>query len=998
MTSSNEISQSGRSDLGRAAPALILAGVLFFCSGFAALVYEALWFRQIGFVFGNTVLAASTVLTAFMAGLALGAHYFGRWGSRLKRPLRVFGCIEIGIGLFALILPFCLTAIMFLYRFVYQNVSDSLLLLTPLRFVLSILLLLVPTFLMGGSLPVLCRALAADRRHFGSRLGWLYGINTTGAVAGVLSASYFIMPALGLARANISAVSINILVGAAALVWSSFSKIMLDDLPESSSVEKTHLNIRAKWLLLGVAVSGFLSLAFEVVWFRALILVFGSTTYSFASMLSMFLLGIGLGSMLLSWIADRLKNPITIFAGAEILIGALMVWSMFRFIGKQDFLLQYFIDHGLTWGNLIEAKFLITASILLGPAALFGAAFTAAARALREEVESSSRTIGEIYTFNTVGAVLGSFLSGFVMLPLLGMEKSILLLSLLAAMAGALLILLARIRPAGKMVLALPALAVIAVILVIPPHWDKRRLAIGPYFSPWKYIVDGKVNLDETARKDRLLVYEEGAVTTVAVLQTADENMSYITDGKVEADTSAASMMLQRLCGHLPMMLHSNPKSAINIGLGAGVTLGSVGCYPLDELTVAEIEPRVKVVARLYKDLNHNILEHSKLHVRIEDGRNHLFCTDKKYDVITSDPFEPVRSGANNLYTIEHFEHARARLNPGGIMCQYLPLYELTEENYACIIRTFLKVFPNALIFYTGDDSLMIGFEGERHVNAEWLKRNFEDPKVRASLKGIGIDDPLMILGLLVSDLSEHADEFVQGDLNTDDLPVVEYSSPRSTVGYTRHSNQKVLLDLFNDLPVELVEGLSDEEAEKVKVMRKATLLTMEANVDRSHDKVTEAFEKLSEALRISPGNPVARNDMVSLLLRSANQLSESRNFEQAWYQYQAVLQYSPDEFWALYQMVILAMQSNQPELAGRFLEQGLAAYPDSPMFRALRGKYRGSLGDVAAACGDYQYAVGLLPDDLQLWREYAFFLRAAGNAAVASEAEVEVERLQRAR
>ena len=168
---------------------LLIAGVLFFCSGFAALVYEALWFRQIGFVFGNTVLAASTVLTAFMAGLALGAHYFGRWSARIARPIRAFGYLEIGVGLFALVLPLCLKMIMVVYRFAYQNVSDSLLLLTPLRFVFSILLLLVPTFLMGGSLPVLCRALAADRRRFGSRLGWLYGINTAGAVAGVLAAS-----------------------------------------------------------------------------------------------------------------------------------------------------------------------------------------------------------------------------------------------------------------------------------------------------------------------------------------------------------------------------------------------------------------------------------------------------------------------------------------------------------------------------------------------------------------------------------------------------------------------------------------------------------------------------------------------------------------------------------------------------------------------------------------------------------------------------------------
>lgn len=976
---------------------MILVCVLFFFSGFAALVYELLWLRHLGLIFGNTVQAAATVMTAYMCGLAIGAHFSGKWAEGAKKPVQIFGFLEMGIGLYALCVPGLFAVLRVVYRFAYQNLSESLSFLTFFRFVLAIFLLLVPTSLMGATLPVLSKGFLRQRKRFGTRLGGLYGLNTLGAVTGVLSCGFVLIPYMGLTATNRIAIVVNLVVGILALVFGRSSAGAVDSrTTECATVAVRQWPAKVWLLLIAAGMSGFLSLAFEVVWFRALILVFGSTAYSFSAMLSVFLLGIALGALLLSWLADHVRRPVLLFAMAEAVIGAYTLWSMYRFGTKPEFLLRHLMKYGLTWGSMITAKFAIALGFLLVPAVLFGMAFTVGARAVRESLPSSPRTVGEVYTFNTAGAMLGAFLAGFVFLPSLGMEKTLMFLSFLALLLGSALSIMAGGPVWRRGLIATASLVCIGGVLVHPPCWDKRLLAIGPYFFPWKFLKDERITLYEQIQSERLLFYEEGITSTVSTSKMVDEQLYFAIDGKIEADTNPRGMVIQRMIGHLPMLFHPQPRSVLNIGLGAGVTLGALGCYPVDELDVVEIERGVERVTEIWTRYNHEILKHPKVHIIIGDGRNHLFCTKKRYDVITSDPFEPVVGGAANLFTIEHFQQARDRMKDGGIMCQWVPMYELSEQDFFTILRSFVHVFPESALFFTGSDIVMLGFNSPMNLNPAVVRDKFAIPAVRESLAEIGFVRTDMILGMFVSDMRRDMRFVGAGPLNTDTHPVIEFSAPKSALHYTPDANQRVLLDHFTDIPEEFFRGFTPEQRKVMLNGHEALRKTLRASIHRAMGRPKDAFILLLEAVQQAPDNPVIRNELVATIMASAQNMLNAREFRQASLQYQLALQYQPDEFWALYHLVSLSMNAGRPEVARGFLDEGLKHYPDSPLFVALRGKYRGTMGDIRGACDDFSRAIEQLPNRFDLWKDYAFFLEAAGNTKGARKAEAEVRRLKR--
>lgn len=373
--------------------------LLFYFSGIAALTYEVLWVRHLGLIFGNTVYAAATVMMTYMFGLAVGAHYAGRLAKKIKRPVRMFGILEILTALYALCVPLIFDVIQNIYKFIAINVSDSILLLTVVRVLLALVLLLIPTAMMGATLPVLSKGFLMKVDRFGSRLGLLYGINTLGAVSGVLLAGFVFIPQLGMNVSNFVAVGLDSLVGIVSLLLAR----KFDQSPEvvsGLSVETELLSPikksrKAYGLLIALGVSGFISLALEVVWFRALILIFGSTTYSFSAMLGIFLIGLSLGSLIISRYADRFKNPAIIFGCSAMLIGTYSLLSLNWFTKMPEFLLSNLMLSGgePSWEKMIGLKFVITLIFLLVPTLLFGASFTAATKAIRQAMNSSTEAV-----------------------------------------------------------------------------------------------------------------------------------------------------------------------------------------------------------------------------------------------------------------------------------------------------------------------------------------------------------------------------------------------------------------------------------------------------------------------------------------------------------------------------------------------------------------------------------------------------------------------------
>ncbi|MFL2859625.1 MAG: fused MFS/spermidine synthase [Pontiellaceae bacterium] len=925
--------------------------LLFYFSGIAALTYEVLWVRHLGLIFGNTVYAAATVMMTYMFGLAIGSHYAGKLASLIKKPVKVFGFLEIATALYALSIPYIFDFIQYSYRFAAVNISDSIFFLTFVRVLLALILLLIPTAMMGATLPVLAKGFLNKIDHFGSRLGLLYGINTLGAVSGVLLAGFLFIPKFGMNISNLIAVSLDLLVGIIAVGTSYFYENKLHtniNKPISIVRKRTKL---ANWLLISVGISGFISLAMEIIWFRALILIFGSTTYSFSAMLGIFLIGLSGGSLLISFFADKIKNPGIIFGISSTLIGFYTLGSLYFFSAMPEFLLNnLMLNTSPTWEKMISLKFLISIFFLLIPTLLFGVSFTMGVKVVRNQISSSSETVGEAAMFNTIGAALGAFFGGFILLPNIGMRYGLIICSILIIGLGVSLLYWFIQTKQKKIFIPSIVILITFLFLINPPTWNKKIISSGPYFSPWEYVKNNKIILSDKLESERLLFYNEGITSTISVFRDLGEDLQYASQGKVEADTTERSMMLQRMMGHLPMLFHPNPQRVVNIGLGAGVTFGAVSCYPAKHLEVVEFEPSVVNVAKIWKNKNHNVINNPNIKITINDGRNHLFINKEPYDVITSDPFEPVMAGAANLYTVDFFELAKSRLATNGIMAQYLPLYELSYEDYQMIMRSFAEVFPDCIIFFTGFDSILLGGKNENTLHLPIAEKKFEITQVRESLSEIGFNDPEMLLSMYVARLSNENKIWDQGNLNSDNNPYIEFSAPKSTFYYTPDENQGVLLKHYSSIPEELMDNLSEDKKQLVLDSHKAMKIMLSANIQqaRETDKLAgielqdlyQVTKMLQQASEISPNNPVIANELCANLFIIAESSRERGLIDDAFLGYNEILKYKKTEFWPILQIFNICMEKGDLEKASYALQYGLESYPNSPLFLGLKGKF----------------------------------------------------------
>ncbi len=635
----------------------LLVGLVFF-SGFAALVYELLWFRQLGLVFGNTVQAAATVLTAFMAGLAAGAYGARRWVARLQNPVLWFGVLEAGIGLYALVVPAAFAGVSAAYKAMAVDAHSGSMLLTGLRFLLALLVLFVPTALMGASLPVLSEAALRSRERFATRLGLLYGCNTAGATLGVLACGFLLVPGWGVRTTNLAAAGLNMLIGLLAFLLARSSKPAPGAAPAAAPSNPTALGAAgletgAGGLLLSVAaLCGFLALAFETVWFRALVLVFGSTSHSFAIMVGCFLLGLVIGSAALGRLAENPGRAAWALAISLVGTGLWTFSSLLAYQAAPEYFLRSLVRFDFSYTGMLVAK-TATASVFLLPLAIFsGLAFTAVVRLIRDRTASSGQAVGSAFSVNALGSAAGSALGGFVLLPACGLERSLQILGGAGILLG-LLVLWRSVEAPQKHRLAFcgVACALAAGLFAFVPRWDPLLLCSGPYFTPRTHVQGKTLCCGRISPRWSFSSIVKEPRPRCRSLAAWKGGLYYSSEGKTEADTSPQSMVLQRMMGHLPMLIHPNPRRALNIGLGAGVTSGALSCYPDVKIDIADIEPAVTNVAAIWAERNHYLIERGGFTLFINDGRNHLLVTTNRYDVITSDPFEPVMAGAASLYT-----------------------------------------------------------------------------------------------------------------------------------------------------------------------------------------------------------------------------------------------------------------------------------------------------------------------------------------------------------
>jgi spermidine synthase len=804
--------------------------LLFLLSGATALVYQVVWVRQLSLVFGGSHLAVSTVLAVFMGGLALGGWLLGRRADGWSRPLRAYGFLEVGIALSALAFHGALQAYPALYVPVARPFLESPPALTAIRFLFAALGMIVPTTLMGATLPVLSRFARSAGAGLAGHLSFLYGINTLGAVAGAVAGGFLLLPGLGVSRALFTAVGVTLLVGGVAVVLGGRR---VSELPEAGPADarsaiagERALPERAgRWILLGIGVSGFCALGYEVLWTRTLGTALGTSTYAFTVMLAAFLAGIGLGSEAFGafmrargWRLTS-RDLVLGFAGVQASIGlsALAVtWLLGDLPARGAWLQNLLVVAGAEeFGARQGANFVAAFSYMFVPAFLMGVAFPLAGTLHAVRRGRISGAVGEVLAWNTVGAILGALVAGFVLIRLFGVERALqvlaaLNLALAACVAGAL---------GRSAALRRAALGAAVLLIAVPPAlpdrarmWNPDLIAI--YRNNQRAAFDSPEKIRDALANTEILFFHEGVHSTISVIRPRAADQAVLVNGKVVASTSLEDLQCQYTLGHLPMLLHPNPRRVFVLGLGTGMTLGAVSLHPgVERIVLAEIEPAVEPAARTFAAWNHGVLDDPRLETAFTDGRNWLLTTRERFDVITADPVHPWTRGSAYLYTAEYYRLAADRLSPGGVMMQWLPIYELSPRDLATVVRTFRTVFPHTQVWLTHYDAHLVGSDAPLRLDETQLAARLAHPPIRRALGQVemGTVEDLLSYFVLGDGGSEAFSRL--GTTNTDDNLYLEFSAPRSTAVAGRMGENVEALARFREGPEKELAARSDSPA-----------------------------------------------------------------------------------------------------------------------------------------------------------------------------------------
>ena len=745
-----------------------LAG-LFFCSGVCALIYQVLWLRMLGWVFGVTVYAASAVWATFMAGLAIGSVAAGRIGDRVRNPMRWFGAIEILIGATALATPAALGGLQQAYVAAYPSLPHSAGALGAARLAIAFAVLIVPTALMGTTLPLVVKASGFRSGALGEQVGLLYGSNAAGAIAGTLAAGLYLIPSRGIHATFLAAAALNLLAGAGAIALSARvgatdrARTGPDAPPPAAAAPAgpARMDRRLLAVLVVFALSGVVSMALEVVWFRVLTLFLRPTVYGFAVMLATILAGISIGSYLATpWLRRRVRW-IAVLAALEIAIGVTAVLS-FRPLTY----LQALADRLAPVVAAVVPDYLafpIAGSLLaiFPTALLMGVAFpiglhvwTVGVKA--RDADRVATRVGLFYALNVSGGIAGSLAAGFFLLPQFGSRNSLILLASASFASGLLLLAVSELRRPQRIgAAALASAAFVSAVWLSPDPFVE--------FIAHRYP------------RHEIVWREEGVKATVVAHRLGDE-LSLTVNGIHEASTGGTMTYIHRRIGHLPMAVHPNARTALVIGLGGGATGGAVSIHDGVEVDIVELNAPVVRGARLFESINYGVLSRPNVHLRVDDGRNYMMLTRRRYDVVTADIMIPIYAGSGNLYSAEYFRLMRRVMNPGGIALQWV---SGTDAEYKTIARTFLSVFPETTAWAAG--GLLVG-----SMEPLRLRRSDFDWKLKMPGRAQGLHDlNVESFDRLLAAFTAGPDElraFVgPGPVLTDDRPLAEYflSLPR---------------------------------------------------------------------------------------------------------------------------------------------------------------------------------------------------------------------------
>jgi spermidine synthase len=724
-------------------PALFL---LFIGSGCAALIYEIVWFQLLQLIIGSSSISLGILLGTFMGGMCVGSLLLSRLISAREHPLRVYAALELGIGVLGLVILVAMP----LVGGIYTAWGGEGIFGIVFRAIVAGICLLPPTILMGATLPAISRWVKATPDGI-SWLGFFYGGNIAGGVAGCVLAGFYLLRVFDVTTATLVAVAINALVAAIAWVLAGRTTYEADVVtaPRAGSAPAGHT---AVYVTIGL--SGLTALSAEVIWTRLLSLHFGATVYTFALILAVFLVGLGIGSTIGATLARDIASPKRALGWCQLLLCAAIAWAAYELTESLPYWPINPYIATTPWFTL-QLDLVRCIWVVLPGAILWGTSFPLALAAVATTDQDAARLAGGVYAANTVGAIAGSLATSFILIPWIGTshaEQVIIIVSALSALimlepsfAGA------PARPAGFVPddgtprgWNVTATVVLAVAMI-----SAGLLARSVHPLPGLLVAYGRYAATRIGQADIIYV-GEGLNASVAVSELSNGVRNYHNAGKVQASSEPQDMRLQRMLGHLTTLIPPQAKKVLVIGCGAGVTAGAVSVDPaVEHETIAEIEPLVpKVVSTYFSEHNFDVVRNPKVHVRIDDARHFVETTRETFDAITSDPLDPWVKGAAMLYTVEFFTMAKEHLNEGGVVTLFVQLYESNTAAVKSEIGTFLEVFPNGVVWGNtnegkGYDLVLLGQKGTTKIDVDAIQARLQRPEyapMAKSLREIGMN------------------------------------------------------------------------------------------------------------------------------------------------------------------------------------------------------------------------------------------------------------------
>ncbi|MDP2981768.1 MAG: fused MFS/spermidine synthase [Candidatus Latescibacter sp.] len=938
---------------------IIWVMLIFFCSGVCSLIDEVVWVRLLKLTLGNTEYASSIVVSVFMGGLALGALIMGKYADRVKRRLMLYATLELCATVSALLLPFFLRFADGAYRFYFVKFQPSPSALMVVQVLVSAVMLLVPSMIMGSTLPLLSRYVTSLEDRVGRFVGRLYAVNTLGATVGCFLAGFVLIRMAGVMGALYIAAGINLFVACGGWVLSRFyevagEKAVYPGISEKRSVSAKHMHGGKQYMLmLAFFTSGLISIGYELIWMRSIVIPLGGFTYVFSAVLTVYLSGNVIGAWIGSHLSRRLNNPAAGFGISLTCLGALGILYI-PWFSTWLYFLHYEIPRfgGLSGITGFEGMILpLFSSIILFllPSIAMGIGFPLALQGWSNYYHGVGLTTGTVYGVNTIGAVLGGLATGFILIPRMGAQLSITVLGIVGIWLGmtVALLFMRRISVTGRIVSASVAVGLTGIAFIIPSDLFVQKVVSTPDI--------------------KTIAVNEGVTTTVAVLRNSDGNLLMTSNGVLIAGDDV-HRTAQKMLGHLGVLLNKDSRNVLSVGFGSGETTFCLAQHDLSAIDCVEIAPEVVQVALEYfTHINLGDRLNQKVNMKYMDAKNYLHVTDRHYDVIINDADVPTHSGSAPMFAKEHFQNALDHVNPGGLVISKLHLAGISGSSFDSILGTFLGVFPHVTIWFPTTKQIsffyLVGSRQKQLFSPKYIEENIRKESVQNSVAYLNFHNSVDVLSCYFGDETDIRRYLKDFHINSDYTPYVEFNIAQQKFGMLDEIFPQFIEKVRrNSLSGHIdLSGLSKDEQEKwlkdyELTYNTSTYLLL---LFREKDTITR-MQYILDGLKLMPEHPILLEQQKEILSYIKGTLAQGRSIEGI----DLLLQNRSESgiAWLLKSWVLI--RENKIEEALKAAEKSVAYSPSDALAQDNLGWILATLNQTDKAIVHFSEAVQLSPNE----------------------------------